>query len=112
MCVQKNKKSCKLISKIIKIIFIKKSLNMTHVFICVRHKFECLSGMTQPNPIFLKVEGEIYLEIAIMVLRTRKKLQFVKLIYILFEVMVPHNYKADFFFLLLASDFKLFFIYI
>ena len=37
---------------------------MTHVFICVRNKFECLSGMTQPNPIFLKVEGEIYLEIA------------------------------------------------
>ena len=37
---------------------------MTHVFICVRNKFECLSGMTQPNPIFLKSEGEIYLEIA------------------------------------------------
>ena len=37
---------------------------MTHVFICVRNKFECLSGMTQPNPIFLKAEGEIYLEIA------------------------------------------------
>ena len=37
---------------------------MTHVFICVRNKFECLSGMTQPNPIVLKVEGEIYLEIA------------------------------------------------
>ena len=47
-----------------------------------------------------------------MVLRTIKKLQFVKLIYILFEVMVPHNYKAGFFFLLLASDFKLFLLYL
>ena len=46
---------------------------MTHVFICVRNKFECLSGMIQSNPIFLKVEGEIYLEIAMESNHIKKK---------------------------------------